>query len=338
VSRHLVRRLGQAVVVVVGVVVVTFLIARQVPGDAAVSAVGARASAEQLADARERLGLDQPLPVQLWHYLSGLLRGDLGTSLHTRQPVTADLSRALPASLELVGAAVLLAVLVGIPLGVLAARYRRGPVDAGVRVTSVLMVSVPVFLLALVLQLALATGLGWFPTAGEYDRVLDTTSPLHVYTDITLVDALITGNWPVLGSTLHHLVLPALVVAAYPIGVVAQMTRASLIEEGSQDHARMERAMGFGRLAVLVRFSLRPAVGPVLSLLALVFAYTLVNSFLVEAVFNWPGLGSYTIDAIRSLDAPAISGVTLTIALVYVLLNLAVDLVQTVVDPRVRAS
>ncbi len=336
--RHLLRRLGQAVVVVVGVVVVTFLIARQVPGDAAVSAAGARASAAQLQEARERLGLDQPLPVQLWSYLTGLLRGDLGTSLHTRQPVTEDLSRALPASLELVGAAILLAVLIGVPLGVLAARYRRGPVDTTVRISSVLLVSAPVFLLALAAQLLLATGLGWFPTAGEYARSLDTTSPLRVFTDITVVDALITGNWPMLFSTLHHLVLPAVVLAAYPIGVVAQMTRAALIEESTQDHARMERAMGFGRLSVLVRFSLRPAVGPVLSLVALVFAYALVNSFLVEAVFNWPGLGSYTTDAIRSLDAPAISGVTLTIALVYVLLNLVVDLVQSLVDPRVRAS
>lgn len=337
-ARYLMRRLGQAVLVVLGVVVVSFLIARQVPGDAAVSAEGARASKAQLAAARERLGLDQPLPVQLWHYLQGLFQGDLGVSLTTRQPVTHDLGRALPASLELVGLAMLLAVILGIPIGVLAARYRRGPVDTTVRLSSVLLVSTPVFLLALIIQLTFATRLNWFPTAGEYDGTLDRSSPLTVYTNLTALDALITGNWPILLSTLHHLVLPAVVLAAYPIGVVAQMTRASLLEEVAQDHANMERAMGFGRLAVLVRFSLRPAIGPVLSLLALVFAYTLVNSFLVEAIFNWPGLGSYTANAIRSVDAPAIAGVTLTIALVYVVLNLAVDLLQAVVDPRVRAT
>ena len=336
--RHLLRRLGQAVFVVLGVVVVSFLIARQVPGDAAVSSVGARASKEQLAAARERLGLDQPLPTQLWHYLETLFRGDLGVSLTTRQPVTHDLGRALPASLELVIAAMVLAVLIGMPLGVLAARYRRGPVDTTVRLSSVLLASVPVFLLALVVQLTFATRLGWFPTAGEYDGSLDRTNPLTVYTNLTALDALITGNWAMLTSTLYHLVLPAIVLAAYPIGAVAQMTRASLIEEVTQDHARMERAMGFGRLAVLVRFSLRPAIGPVLSLLALVFAYSLVNSFLVEAIFNWPGLGSYTASAIRSVDAPAIAGVTLVIALVYVVLNLVVDLLQAIIDPRVRAS
>lgn len=340
-ARHLVRRLAQAVVVVLGVVVVSFLVARAVPGDAAVSATGARASASELAAARERLGLDQPLPVQLVRYLGDLVRGDLGTSLHTRQPVASDLGSALPASLELVGAAMLLAVLLGVPLGILAARYRggrAGGVDVSVRVGSVLAVSAPVFLLALALQLVFATRLGWFPTAGEYDRALDSTSPLSVWTDITVVDALITGNWAMVGSVLHHLVLPALALAAYPTGVIAQMTRAALLEEAAQDHARMERALGFGRLAVLVRFSLRAASAPVLQLVALVFAYALVNSFLVESIFNWPGLGSYTATAISSVDTPAIAGVTLTVALVYVVLNLAVDLAQTALDPRVRLT
>lgn len=340
-ARHLVRRLAQAAVVVLGVVVVSFLVARAVPGDAAVSATGARASASELAAARERLGLDQPLPVQLVRYLGDLVRGDLGTSLHTRQPVASDLGSALPASLELVGAAMLLAVLLGVPLGILAARYRggrAGGVDVSVRVGSVLAVSAPVFLLALVLQLVFATRLGWFPTAGEYDRALDSTSPLSVWTDFTVVDALITGNWAMVGSVLHHLVLPALALAAYPTGVIAQMTRAALLEEAAQDHARMERALGFGRLAVLVRFSLRAASAPVLQLVALVFAYALVNSFLVESIFNWPGLGSYTATAISSVDTPAIAGVTLTVALVYVVLNLAVDLAQTALDPRVRLT
>ncbi|WP_256862633.1 ABC transporter permease [Microbispora sp. GKU 823] len=151
------------------------------------------------------------------------------------------------------------------------------------------------------------------------------------------MDALITGNWPILTSTLSHLVLPALVIAAYPAGVVAQMTRAALIEESSRDHARLERALGFGETAVLTRFALRPALNPVLSLIALVFAYSIVNGFLVEAVFNWPGLGRYAADSIRSLDTPAIAGVTLLVAVLYVIANLAVDLLQGVVDPRVRA-
>jgi peptide/nickel transport system permease protein len=337
VPRYLIRRLGQALLVVAGVVMLTFVVTRLVPGDPAVAFAGPKATPEQLAAARARFGLDDPLWAQLWSYVRDLATGDWGTSLHTRQPVRDDLLLAFPASLELVGAALLFAIVVGIPVGVLAARYKTKFPDFGVRVTSMLAVSVPVFWLALALQTVFASNLGWFPVAGEYDSSLDTTSPLTLWTNITVVDALITGNWPMLTSTLRHLVLPALVVAAYPTGVIAQMTRAMLIEEAGQDHVRLERALGFGETSILTRFALRPALNPVLSLIALVFAYSIVNGFLVEAVFNWPGLGRYAASAISSLDTPAIAGVTLLVALVYVLANLVVDLLQGLVDPRVRA-
>jgi peptide/nickel transport system permease protein len=335
--RYLTRRLGQAVLVVAGVVTLTFVIMRLVPGDPAVAYAGPRASPAELAAARAQFGLDDPLPVQLWKYVRDLVSGDWGVSLHTRRPVRDDLFQAFPASLELVGAALIIAIVVGIPLGIAAARYKGKLPDLSIRVSSMLAVSVPVFWLALALQTVFASGLGWFPVAGEYDSTLDRTSPLHVYTNITAVDALITGNWPILLSTLAHLVLPALVIAAYPAGVIAQMTRASLIEESARDHARLERALGFGETSVLTRFALRPALNPVLSLIALVFAYSIVNGFLVEAVFNWPGLGRYAADSIRSLDTPSIAGVTLLVAVLYVVANLAVDLIQGVIDPRMRA-
>jgi peptide/nickel transport system permease protein len=336
VVRYLAHRLGQAALVVAGVIALTFVVTRLVPGDPAVAYAGPKAGPAELAAARARFGLDDPAPVQLLHYVRDLFSGDWGTSLHTRQPVAHDLATAFPASLELVGTALLVAVVVGVPVGGLAARYRgRGP-DLTVRVSSVLAVSVPVFWLALAVQTVFASNLRWFPVAGEYASGLDTTSPLHVYTDITVVDAALTGNWPILTSTLGHLVLPALVVAAYPAGLIAQMTRAALIEEAGQDHTRLARALGFGETAVLTRFALRPALNPVLSLIALVFAYAVVNGFLVEAVFNWPGLGRYAADSIRSLDTPAIAGVTLLVALLYVVTNLVVDLLQGVVDPRAR--
>ncbi|MGW0479193.1 ABC transporter permease [Nonomuraea sp. NPDC003214] len=336
-ARYLIRRLGQALLVVAGVIVLTFVIMRLVPGDPAVAYAGPKATPEQLAQARERFGLDEPVWVQLGAYVRDLVTGDWGTSLRTRQPVLDDLALAFPASLELVGAALVLAIAVGVPVGVLAARYKTKFPDLGVRVASMLAVSVPVFWLALALQTVFASNLGWFPVAGEYDDSLNTTSPLTLWTNITIVDALITGNWPIFTSTLRHLVLPALVVAAYPAGVIVQMVRATLIEEASQDHARLERALGFRETSILTRFALRPALNPVLSLIALVFAYAIVNGFLVEAVFNWPGLGRYAVDSIFSGDTPAIAGVTLLVALVYVLANLVVDLLQGVVDPRARA-
>ncbi|MGW0805601.1 ABC transporter permease [Nonomuraea sp. NPDC002799] len=335
--RQLARRLGQTLLVVTGVVALTFAVMRLVPGDPAVAFAGPKATPEELAAARERFGLDDPVLVQLLHYVRDLVTGDWGVSLRTRQPVRDDLYLAFPASLELVGTALVVAVVVGIPVGVLAARYKTKFPDFGVRFVSVLAVSVPVFWLALTLQTVFAGNLGWFPVAGEYDTTLDTTSPLTLWTNVTVVDALITGNWPIFASTLEHLVLPALVVAAYPTGVIAQMTRAALIEESSQDHARLERALGFGETSILTRFALRPALSPVLSLIALVFAYAIVNGFLVEAVFNWPGLGRYAAESIRSLDTPAIAGVTLLVALMYVLANLVVDLLQGFVDPRTRA-
>jgi peptide/nickel transport system permease protein len=217
----------------------------------------------------------------------------------------------------------------------LAAR-RGGASDAGVRVGSTLGVSAPVFLLALALQFLFSQKLGWFPVAGEYDPKLDYSSPLTVFTHMTVVDALITFNLPVLGSALAHLVLPCIAVAAYPAGVIAQMTRASLIEQLGEDHVRMARGLGYGERAIVRRLALRPALNPVVSVTSLMFAYALVNTFLVESIFNWPGLGSYATASIQALDTPAIIGVTLFVAMVYVLATLLVDVVQAWLDPRVQ--
>ena len=336
--RFLTRRIAQAVFVVVGVVLLTFVIVRLVPGDPAVAVAGARASAEELARVRAQLGLDDNVFVQLWRYVSGLIRGDLGTSTHTQQPVATDLAKALPASLELSGFAILLAIPLGLLLGIAAASQYRRIADTLIRVVSVLFVSFPVFWLALVLQSVFATKLGWLPVAGEYDSSLDSTSPLTVYTNITLVDSLVTGNWPIFTNTLAHIILPALVIAAYPIGLIAQMTRATLSEQLDENHVIMECALGFGRREVLWRFALRPTLPPIVSVIALVFAYSLVNSFMVESIFNWPGIGSYTFAAIRALDTSAIAGVTLVVAILYVFLNLCVDLVQAILDPRVSVA
>lgn len=337
-ATYLLRRLGQSVLVVVGVVILTFLVQRVVPGDPAVAWAGPHASPADLARVRAQLGLDRSLPVQLWEYFVGVLHGDLGVSIHTHQPVGSDLARAFPASLELVGTGMVIAIVIGIPLGLLAARFLHRSADVVVRVGTMLGVSVPVFWFALVLQQVFATALGWFPVAGEYQSSLNQTSPLHVYTNITAVDALFTGNWPILLSTLQHLVLPAIVIAAYPTGVIAQMTRAAVSDELTRDHTRMERSLGFSERTILSRFALRPALAPIVSLLALVFAYALVNAFLVESVFSWPGLGTYAVDSIRSVDTPAIAGVTLLIAVVYVAANLVVDLIQAAADPRVRLT
>ncbi len=335
-ARYLASRVVQALGVVVGVVVLTFLIARLIPGDPAVAYAGPRATAEQLAAVRERFGLDGSLWEQFATYLSGVIHGDLGISLHTKAPVVEDLFRVFPTTLVLVTIALLLAATIGIPLGAMAAHSRGRLGDFIAKVISILMVSMPVFWLAILLQIIFFSRLGWVPVAGEYDTRLDATSPLYTVIGVPVVDALLTGNWVVFRSTLAHLILPVIAIAAYPIGAVAMVTRGTLLENLGEEHVRMVRALGFPERSVFARFALRPSLNPIIALLALVFAYALTNSFIVESIFNWPGLGNYAVKSIQSLDVPAILGVTLVVALIYVLLNLVVDLVQAVIDPRVR--
>jgi peptide/nickel transport system permease protein len=333
--RYAANRLALGVLVVAGVVVLTFLIARVIPGDPAVTYAGPRASKSQLVETRRKLGLDKAVPVQLADYGKGIATGDWGTSYHTKQPVLSDIETALPASVELVVAGLLIAVVVGLPLGLVSARHRGRAPDVAVRTGAVVGVSMPVFWLALILQLVFSQRLGWLPAAGQYDPDLYYSSPLTSYVHMPVVDALLTGNLPVLESAVSHLVLPALVVAAYPAGLLARMVRASVLDTLGESHIRMVRSLGFGDRAVLGRWALRPAMNPVVQVVALVFAYSLANTFLVEAVFDWPGLGSYAALSLQSLDTPAVVGVTLVVAIVYVVLNLAVDLVQAAIDPRI---
>jgi len=200
----------------------------------------------------------------------------------------------------------------------------------------VLGVSMPAFWLALILQLVFFQRFHLLPVAGQYDPNLDYTHPLTQYTRMVVVDSLVTGNWVVLRSAAAHLVLPALVIASYPLGVITRMVRATVLDTVGEDHVRMVRSLGFPERAVFGRFAMKLALNPVIAVVALVFAYSLANTFLVEAIFDWPGLGEYAAASIQTLDTPAILGVTLFIALVYVAANLVVDIVQAAIDPRIR--
>ncbi len=333
---YIARRLLLAIVVVAGVIILTFVIAHVVPGDPAATWAGPHAGPAQIAAARRFLGLDRPLPVQLGSYFGGILSGNWGYSIHTHRPVLSDIAVAAPASLELVIAALLIAVIVGVPLGLVSARWPGRPVDHLVRAGSILGVSMPIFWMALIFQLVFAQRLRLLPVTGEYAPGLLFSHPLARRTGFPVVDALITGNWPMLGSTLTHLILPAVVVAAYPAGLIARMVRAQVLDLVGETHVQMTRALGFPERAVFGRYLMKLAWNPVAAALALVFGYSLVNTFLVESIFDWPGLGSYAAASIGTLDTPAILGVTLFIALVYVVANLVVDLVQAALDPRIR--
>jgi peptide/nickel transport system permease protein len=333
---YVVRRVATAILVVAGVIVLTFVIARVVPGDPAATWAGPHASAAQIAAARRFLGLDRPAVVQLASYFGGILTGNWGVSIHTHRPVLSDIGDAAPASIELVTAALIIGLLVAVPFGLISARWPDRAGDHVIRAGSILGVSMPIFWLALILQLVFADHLHLLPTAGEFSPSLLFTHPLNRVTGFGLIDAPLTGNWPMFGSILGHLLLPALVVAAYPAGLLTRMIRAQVLDTVGETHVQMVRALGFRERAVYGRFAMKLAWNPVAAALALVFGYALVNTFLVEAIFDWPGLGEYATASISALDTPAILGVTLFIALVYVAANLVVDIVQAAIDPRIR--
>lgn len=332
------RRIALAVVVVVGVIIVTFVVAHVIPGDPAATWAGPHASAAQLAAARKFLGLDRPLVLQLLTYLGGVVRGNWGVSIHTHRPVLSDIMTAAPASLELVIAALLIAVAVGIPAGLISARRAGRPADHLIRAGSILGVSMPIFWMALILQLFFSQKLRWLPAAGEYSPGLLFSHPLVKRTGFPVIDSILGGNLPMLGSTLVHLILPAVVVAAYPAGLIARMVRAQLLDTIGETHILNARALGFRERQIFGRFAMKQTWLPVAAALGLVFGYSLVNTFLVEAIFDWPGLGSYAAASIATLDTPAILGVTLFVAVAYVVANLLVDVVQAVIDPRIRLS
>ena len=333
---YVARRIVLAVGVVVGVVIVTFAVAHLVPGNPAATWAGPHASAAQIARATHFLGLDRPLPVQVGSYLAGVVTGNWGVSIHTHRPVLSDIATAAPASLEVVITALVIAIAVGVPLGLRSARRPGHPVDHAIRAGSILGVSMPIFWMALILQLVFAQRLKLLPAAGEFSQGLLFTHPLAKVTGFPVIDALLGGNWPMLGSTLVHLVLPAVVVAAYPAGLIARMVRAQVLDSIGETHILNARALGFGERQVFGRFAMKLAWTPVAAAVALVFGYSLVNTFLVESIFDWPGLGSYAAASISTLDTPAILGVTLFVAVAYVIANLIVDVIQASIDPRIR--
>jgi peptide/nickel transport system permease protein len=331
VTRFLLRRLASSVVVLAGVSVITFALARLLPGDVALVYLGPRASVESLARVREQLGLNEPLHVQYLVYMRDMLTGDWGTSLTTKQPVLDSIAGRVPASLELIAASLLIALPVGLVLGMLSARWHGRPVDMGVRIVSIVGVSIPAFFLGVLLQILFFRQLDILPLAGRVDSDLRFVSPISEVTGIYFIDAALTGNWTAFADVTWHLVLPAITLAAYPIGLISRMTRSSMLETLNKDFVRTARAFGLRERLIVGRLALRNALVPLMTVLGLTLAYLITGTFYVEFIFNWPGLGTFTVDAILATDY-------LIGAAAYVFINLAVDLAQAWVDPRIRLS
>ena len=329
------RRLLTSLFVLVGVSVITFFLSRVVPNNAAALYIGPRARPEDIQRVSIQLGLDKPLPVQYAIYMRDLLHGDLGTSIGTKRPVLQEILDRAPATLELLFTGMFLATMLGVPLGVLSARWQGKPLDVAVRAISIVGVSMPAFFLGLMLQIIFFRNLDWLPLAGRISNDLRFTNPLETITHFLVLDALLTRNWIALKDAAIHLVLPAITLAAYPIGLIARMTRAAMLEVLEQDYIRTARAYGIRDVIITYLYALKNAISPTLTVIGLTIAFALTGTFFVEIIFNWPGLGQFTVRSLLNIDYPAIMGITLFGAAAYVVINLVVDILQAWIDPRI---
>ena len=327
------KRLLSALPNLVGVIIITFVLTRALPGDPAAYFAGGAATAEAVAQVRAQLGLDRSLIEQFFAYIAALFRGDLGLSLTTGQPVLKELISRLPASMELVVFALILACAIALPLGVLAATRPGSWIDQICRVLTTAGVSLPTFFTGLLLAYVFYFLLGWAPSPlGRLDPVF--SPPKHI-TGLYLIDAAIEGNAGLWWASFKQMILPVITMALFVLAPIARMTRASMLSVLSADFIRTARASGLSKVTILVRYGLRNALLPVITTLGMVFGFMLGSSVIVEKVFGWPGLGSYAIDALTASDYAPVQGFVLTMGVLFVLLNLLVDILYCVIDPRV---
>ncbi|MCL6595263.1 MAG: ABC transporter permease [Firmicutes bacterium] len=328
----IVRRLLLAIPVMFGVLVAVFVGLHVLPGNVAQAIGGPHATAAQIALITRQLGLDKPIYVQFWVYLSQVVRGQLGTSLRTHDPVTVDLMQAFPYTLQLTLAAFVLASLVGVAAGMVAAVYRNSWLDSALMSLVLVGISMPVFWTGILLMLLFAVDLPWFPLSGVLSPGLTVPGP----TGLPVLDGLLTGNWAGFGDALSHLVLPAVTLATYTVAFIARMTRAAMVEVLQQDYLRTARAKGLAGPVVVFKHALRNAALPVVTVMGIQLGTLLSGAVLTETIFAIPGLGRLTITSILFRDYPEVQGIVLLAALLFVLVNLLTDVLYGLLDPRIR--
>jgi peptide/nickel transport system permease protein len=336
-ARFVLRRLAALVLLALGITFVAFAFTQLVPSDPVAANLGEQAAGDPAAVAafKERYGLDEPVPLQYWRYLTNVLQGDLGESLQDRQPVRQNLATYVPATAELAIVSTVIAVLVGVLFGVVAAVRRNRPADHVLRIASLAGISMPTFWIALVALYVFFFRLGWLPGGDRLEPGV--LAPPHK-TGMYTLDALLAGQWSTAKDAFDHLILPALVLAAYNVGLLTRYTRSAVLEVIGNDYVRAARAKGLPEGNVLRRHVLRAALPSVVTVIGLVFANVLTGTVLVETIFAWPGIGQYAYRSAVTLDLPSIMGVSLFVAVVYVSINFVVDVLYGVIDPRIRVS
>ncbi|PYE39500.1 peptide/nickel transport system permease protein [Rhizobium sp. PP-F2F-G38] len=333
--RFILRRIIATPLLLLGVATVAFFMSQFTKGDPLSAIVPERQMNDPaiVAAAKTKWGLDKSLPERYLVYVGNLVHGDLGVSFTTHRNVAEDIGDRLPATLELVIAAMIIGTLFGIAIGVLSAHYRNRPADHISRVIALLGSSLPVFWSGLILLYVFSVKLGWLPGPGRLDA---RSTPPSGITGFYTIDSLLAGNGQLFLESLHHLILPAVVLAWSVVGVIARLVRSSLLDVLGQDYIRTARAKGAGELRVLIRHALRNALIPALTIIGFSFAYLITGAVLTETVFSWPGIGSYAVSSARSLDFPGIVGVTLVGSLAFLSANLLTDIAYALVNPKVK--
>ncbi len=326
------RRLVQLVPVLLGVSILVFFGMHLIPGDVAQLLLGDKGTEADLQRLRHQLGLDRPVYVQYLRFLAGALRGDFGVSIRTRQPVVWEIGQALPVTVQLSLAALAFALLVGLLIGVLAARYPHSALDTGSMVGVLIGVSMPIFWTGILLLLVFGGILGWLPLGG----IIDGSLGYRRITGMPLVDGLLAGSWPVVWSAARHLVLPAVALGATAMAAIARMARSTMLDVLGLDFIRTARAKGLAERRVVSRHALRNALLPVVTLVGLQLGLLLSGAVLTETIFALPGLGRLAITSVLARDYPMVQGVVLIAAGVFVLANLLVDMLYVYLDPRIR--
>jgi peptide/nickel transport system permease protein len=322
----------QIIPVLLGVSIVVFFMVRAIPGDPAQIMLGQQATQAQVQQVRENMGLDKPIFVQYGLFLKDALKGDLGDSTVTGRPVTTELMVRLPATFELTAFAMLIAVLVGVPVGVISAVKQYSLLDKTTSVLALTGISMPIFWLAMILVVIFGVNLELLPFPGR----LDPTTAITSITGMVLVDSLLTLNFAGFWDGLLHLIMPALALATIPMAVIMRMTRSSMLEVMNEDYVRTARAKGVVPWRVIVKHALRNAMLPTITVIGLLVGLLMGGSIITETIFSWPGIGLYVYQSVSSRDYASIQGVVLYGALLFVLINLVVDILYAVLDPRVR--
>ena len=329
--RYTIRRLIETIPVLVGVSVVVFMFLRLIPGDPALTLLGERATEANLARVREQLGIDQPIYIQYWRYMGGVMQFDVGKSIRSNRPIADEARGRFPATIELATTALVLATAVGVTGGIIAGVGRGTLADHVARVVSLGGVSIPIFWLGLVLIWVFAVELGWLPADGR----LSASMKYSPRTGFVLIDGLIAARYDLVRDALWHLVLPAVALSTVPMAVIMRMTRSAMLEVLRADYIRTARAKGLSERTVTARHAVKNAALPVVTTIGLQVGFLLSGAILTETIFSWPGIGRWVFDSILLRDYPVVQGMTLMVATIFVTVNLVVDLIYAALDPRI---